>query len=251
MLSEDTLPIAIEIEDVWVRLGHRTIIKGLDLKVTQPSCIAVVGPNGAGKTTLLRLLCGLVKPTSGKITLFGLPLCPATIKSLRSKTAYLPQDLNMDLNTPITVEEVVEIGRLSGMKLGWHRSSSDRVAIDQAMKITGIWDQRKMPFATLSAGQKQRANLARALAQEAKIMLLDEPLTNLDPSAQQEICKAIEDIYESKQPVIILVTHLIEKLPKCCNRLIVMKDGTIVEDTMISKIGSQGKPQGFVSRSQI
>ncbi|MGQ9604056.1 MAG: metal ABC transporter ATP-binding protein [bacterium] len=234
------MPNAIELEDVWVNLGDQRILKGITLKIQQPSCVVVVGPNGAGKTTLLRLLCGLIHPSKGKISIFRTPLNSSNMKSLRKTIAYLPQDLNVDPHTPITAEEVVAIGKLSGMKLGWQKRESDRNAIEEAIKVTGISHIRKRPFALLSAGQKQRTNLARALAQQAIIMLLDEPLSNLDPDAQQDICTAIDEIYARSQVVIILVTHLIEKLPRCCNRVLAIEDGKISKDMPIVETYQKG-----------
>ncbi len=235
MQSQDGLTKAIEIEDVWVRFGHQTILQGINLDILQPSCVAIVGPNGSGKTTLLRLLCGLVRPLRGEIRIFGTSLNSSTLKSLRRGIAYLPQDLNLDPHTPITAEQVVEIGRLSGMWFWWKEKDQNRFAIEDAIRVTGVSDFRKKPFSLLSAGQKQRTNLARALAQKATIILLDEPLSNLDPNAQEDICAAIDDIYEKSQAVIILVTHMIEKLPKCCSRVVRIENGKITTDTQIGE----------------
>lgn len=217
---------SIELDHVSLVLKGNTILKDIVLRIGIPACATIIGHNGAGKTTLLKVICGLIKPSSGKVSILGKPLEAARTK-LQRCIAFLPQDVSIDPRIPISVEEVVEIGRFGNALLG-SKSDEDQRAIEQAMEVTGIVDLRKKPFGLLSAGQKQRVALARALAQEADIMLLDEPLSNLDPEAQEETCATIDRIYESREVAILLVTHLIEKIPRSCSTMFRMEKGRIV-----------------------
>ncbi len=229
---------AILLEDVSLVHRGSPILKDITLKVDIPECVTIIGHNGAGKTTLLKLICGLIRPTRGKVQILGKSLEGKTTL-LQRRLAFLPQDVNIDPRMPISVEEVVEIGRFG--KAWFARKSPDDIrVIERAMEVTGIVDLRRKPFGLLSAGQKQRVALARALAQDASIMLLDEPLSNLDPQAQEDICKAIDRIYESQRVTILLVTHLIEKIPQSCSTMLRMEKGRIVGEI---------KPSSYTYRS--
>jgi len=214
-------------------LNGRQILRDVSLRIGFHECVAIVGPNGAGKTTLLKVICGLLSPSAGRVEILGTRLDRKSLQRLQRQIAYLPQDVSIDPRTPISVEEVIEIGRFSQGWLRQRLSAADRAAIEEAMRVTGIANLRGRPFGLLSAGQKQRVGLARALAQEASIMLLDEPLSNLDPEAQQDVCAAIDRIHASTDVTVLLVTHLIEKIPACCRRTLKMNEGTIVGETGI------------------
>ena len=222
---------AVRLDDVSLVLNGRQILRDVSLRIGFHECVAIVGPNGAGKTTLLKVICGLLSPSAGRVEILGTRLDRKSLQRLQRQIAYLPQDVSIDPRTPISVEEVIEIGRFSQGWLRQRLSAADRAAIEEAMRVTGIANLRHRPFGLLSAGQKQRVGLARALAQEASIMLLDEPLSNLDPEAQQDVCATIDRIHASTDVTVVLVTHLIEKIPACCRRTLKMNEGTIAGET--------------------
>jgi ABC-type Mn2+/Zn2+ transport system ATPase subunit len=223
----DNPECAIAFDRVRFSVNGAEILKEISLRIDSGEFVLILGPNGAGKTTLIRIINGLITPTSGTVHLFGRQLLPANAKNLRRRIAYLPQDIAVDVRIPITVDEVVGIGRLA------HRSTlkgfrtQDQEIIDSAMEAVGVHDLRKRPFGQLSAGQKQKVSLARALAQEARVMLLDEPLNNLDPQAQEDICQTIDHIYGSTKKTILLVTHLLERIPQSSGRALLLRDGSV------------------------
>ena len=205
---------AVSLEQIRLAVDGMSIIHDITLSIDKGEFVLVLGPNGAGKTTLLRLINGLLLPSEGRIRIFGETLTAATAKQIRRRIAYLPQDVSVDTRMPITVREVVSIGRLAHKPLMARLSSRDQGIADNAMALVGVTDLAGRPFGHLSAGQKQKVSLARALSQQADIMLLDEPLSNLDPRAQQDICDTIDAIHGETGKTVLLVTHLLETVPR-------------------------------------
>ena len=223
------------------------IIHDITLSIDRGEFVLVLGPNGAGKTTLLKLINGLLLPSGGEILVFGKPLTPATAKQIRRRIAYLPQDVAVDTRIPITVREVVSIGRLAHKPLMARFTVRDRAITDEAMDLVGIADLADRPFGHLSAGQKQKVSLARALSQQAEIMLLDEPLSNLDPRAQRDVCDTIDRIHGETGKTVLLVTHLLETVPRSADRAMTMRRGTFAGKVDIAKIYDDGFRHGLYS----
>jgi ABC-type Mn2+/Zn2+ transport system ATPase subunit len=217
---------AVRLEQVHLAVDGTRIIHDLTLSIARGEFVLVLGPNGAGKTTLLKLINGLLEPSGGEIRVFGCALTPATAKSIRRRIAFLPQDVAVDTRIPMTVREVVGIGRLAHKPLAARLRAGDHRITDEAMELVGIGDLAGRPFGQLSAGQKQKVSLARALSQQADIMMLDEPLSNLDPRAQQDICDIIDRIHGEAGKTVLLVTHLLETVPASADRAMIMKRGT-------------------------
>jgi ABC-type cobalamin/Fe3+-siderophores transport system ATPase subunit len=226
----------VRLDGIDIVVNGSTVLHDLTLSIEPGEFVLVLGPNGAGKTTLLRAIDGLLSPSRGRVRLFGETLGPATAKRLRRRVAYLPQDIVVDTRIPMSVRDVVSIGRLAHKPLLAKFSPSDAGIIEQAMSLVGIADLARRPFGQLSAGQKQKASLARALSQQADLMLLDEPLSNLDPRAQQEVCDTIDAIHERTSMAVLLVTHLLEIVPRSADRAVIMKNGTFAGKVDIGKI---------------
>jgi ABC-type cobalamin/Fe3+-siderophores transport system ATPase subunit len=227
---------AVRLKQVTLTVNASPIIHDITLSIDQGEFVLVLGPNGAGKTTLLKLINGLLLPSGGEILVFGQPLTRATAKQIRRHIAYLPQDIVVDTRIPISVREVVSIGRLAHKPLLVGFSDQDWAIIDEAMELVGIADLARRPFGQLSAGQKQKVSLARALSQQARIMLLDEPLSNLDPRAQRDVCDTIDRIHGATGKTILLVTHLLETVPSSADRAMIMRDGTFSGKVDTAKI---------------
>jgi ABC-type Mn2+/Zn2+ transport system ATPase subunit len=227
---------AVRLEQVRLAVNGTPIIHDITLSIGQGEFVLVLGPNGAGKTTLLKLINGLLLPSGGEIQVFGETLAPATAKQIRRRIAYLPQDVAVDTRIPITVREVVSIGRLAHKPLMARFSDRDRGIADEAMALVGVADLAERPFGHLSAGQKQKVSLARALSQQAEIMLLDEPLSNLDPRAQRDVCDTIDCIHGETGKTVLLVTHLLETVPRSADRAMIMRQGTFSGKVDIEKI---------------
>jgi ABC-type Mn2+/Zn2+ transport system ATPase subunit len=237
----------VTLEQVRLAVNGIPVIRDVTLSIAQGEFVLVLGPNGAGKTTLLKLINGLLLPSGGQIRVFGNALTSATAKPIRKRIAYLPQDVAVDTRIPITVRGVVSIGRLAHKSLVARLSSRDRGIADEAMALVGVADLAERPFGHLSAGQKQKVSLARALCQQAEIMLLDEPLSNLDPKAQQDVCDTIDTIHGQTGKTILLVTHLLETVPSSADRALIMRQGTFSGKVDIERIYDDGFRRGLYS----
>jgi iron complex transport system ATP-binding protein len=175
---------ALAAQDITVRFGPRTVLENLSLDITGACWTSIIGPNGCGKSTLLRTLAGLIDPRSGTVALEGRPLSAWPRRERAKRVAWLPQSTTA---SDLTVRDCVALGRFP--YTGWLGNSrlADEEAIARALKATGAdewWNRR---LSTLSGGERQRVSLARLLAVEASILLLDEPTTHLDPPHQIDI----------------------------------------------------------------
>lgn len=198
-------PAVFEVDRLAYRTGSQTILEDITLKILQGEYCAIIGPNGGGKTTLVRLLLGLEKPTSGTIRLFGQPL-----KQFRrwEQIGYVPQHVTQtDRLFPGTVEEVVSMGRIAG--LGWSKRwhAEDRQKIARAMEAMEVDTLSGKLIGELSGGQRQRVMIARALASEPRVLILDEPNTGVDQPSQQRFYELLRRLNREERLTILFVTH--------------------------------------------
>jgi zinc transport system ATP-binding protein len=179
---------AVELRGVSFAYGTDPVLDHVDLAVDQGEFVALVGPNGSGKSTLVRVLLGLLRPSSGKVRLFGSP--PHRLRE-RWRLGYVPQRPTLADNLPATVREVVSSGRLS--RTGWagRPGSDDRTAVDHAIRSVALWDMRDRPVSSLSVGQQQRVFIARAFASEPDLLVLDEPIAGIDADSQKRFGDAL------------------------------------------------------------
>ncbi len=193
------MPI-IHCDRLSVELGGVKVLEGLTLAVCEGDFLGLVGPNGGGKTTLLRVILGLEKHSAGRITVFGgLP------GSSPGRIGYVPQRLFFDREFPISVHDLVLMGRLSKKKLFQRYNRVDRERVDEAICTTGLERLIERRIGDLSGGELQRVLIARALAGEPELLLLDEPTASIDPQMKTTIYDLIEKLKESL--TIVLVTH--------------------------------------------
>jgi len=190
----------IECDRLSVDLGGVRVIDGVTLRVGAGDFLALVGPNGGGKTTLLRVILGLERFSAGSVRVFGgLP------GSSPGRIGYVPQRLFFDREFPISVRDLVLMGRLSKKKLFQHYNVLDRERADEALRLVGLERLMERRIGDLSGGELQRALIARALAGEPELLLLDEPTASIDPQMKSTIYDLIEKLKESL--TIVLVTH--------------------------------------------
>ncbi len=194
-------PARLDIDHVSVAYNGKPVLEDISFQVAHGGQVAVVGPNGAGKSTLFKSLVGLIPIQSGRIFIHGRPL-----GHHRDCVAYVPQREEVDWRFPVTVEDVVMMGRYG--RLGWFGkpSKADRAAVGRALEQMGIQNLACEPIHDLSGGQQQRIFLARALAQEPHILLLDEPFTGVD-SATQESTLALLAAMKVQQVTVMVSTH--------------------------------------------
>ena len=198
---ETKQPARLEMENISAGYNEKLVLQNLSVQVPHGGQVAVVGPNGAGKSTLFKAMVGLLPLRSGRIFIHGEPL-----GHHKDCVAYVPQREDVDWRFPVSVAEVVMMGRFA--RLGWTRrpDKSDHAAVMQALEQMKIANLAKNPIGDLSGGQQQRVFLARALAQEPHILLMDEPFTGVDASTQEATLSLLDRL--KKQNVTVMVsTH--------------------------------------------
>ncbi len=207
-------------------------LHGINLTIEQGEITAIVGPNGAGKTTLLEVINGLLPITSGRVRVLGETVNPGSHR-LRQQIAYLPQDLAFDPVTPFLARDVVLMGRFA--QLGPFRlpRRDDRVAISRAMTSVGVDGLSHRPIGRLSGGQQRKVLLARVLARHPRILLLDEPMANLDPESKGDISRLILRIHEELSLSTLFVSHEPGPLLDSADRIVTIAAGRIVDVAMM------------------
>jgi iron complex transport system ATP-binding protein len=175
----------LRFRDVSFDYGDQAILQSASFDLQPGSCTALIGPNGAGKTTLLRLAAGTLRPKSGSVTLNDEPLNKLALRKVARTVALVPQQL--DVPFQFTVREVVEQGRTPYLGLLRGPMREDRIAVDQALKLADVSELQQRIFNELSGGERQRVKIALGLAQQPKLLLLDEPTQNLDIGRQVEL----------------------------------------------------------------
>jgi zinc transport system ATP-binding protein len=215
-----------EIIDGAVVLGGRPVLRGIDLSVSTGEVVAVLGANGSGKSTLVRTMMGLVPTVRGQVSLFGTPL-----SDFRDwhRIGFVPQRASAAAGVPSSVWEVVAAGRLSRRPFLRPMRKADRAAVHQAIEAVGLADRSRDGVSTLSGGQQQRVLIARALAGEPDVFVLDEPTAGVDLQSQQAFADTLE-ILVRRGVTIILVTHELGPIAPLVGRTVVMRDGRVAYD---------------------
>ena len=207
--------------------GARHVLRCVDLTLEPGGLIALVGPNGAGKSTLLRALAGLIRPTSGAVTIDGVGVLTMTRAALASRIAVVPQAF--DTLFPFTVREIVGLGRSARLGLFARPTSADEQAVERAIAEQDLSLLADRRIDALSGGERQRVVLAMALAQEAAVLLLDEPTAHLDPSHQRSVLLRVGELARTRGVVTVAVLHDLN-LAALAGRVVVMADGSVVAD---------------------
>ena len=200
-----------------------TALRDASFAIPKGTITALVGVNGAGKSTLFKAIMGFLPLAQGRIRLLGLPVREALRQNL---VAYVPQAEEVDWSFPVLVEDVVMMGRYGHMGFLRRPSADDRAKVDQALQRLGLTDLRHRQIGELSGGQKKRVFLARALAQEGKIILLDEPFTGVDVTTEEQIVALLRTLREEGH-VMLVSTHNLGSVPEFCDRTILVK-GTVL-----------------------
>lgn len=219
----NTLVIHAQGVDTW--LGDQQILHHIDLDVSAGEVVALLGGNGSGKTTLLRTLLGLIPHQSGTIELFGQP-----VERFRdwARIGYVPQRGRLHVPNA-TVEEVVMLGRLSHRGLFGLPSASDREAVTRALQRVGLQGLGRRPITHLSGGQQQRALIARALAGEADLLFLDEPLAALDLRTQTSLARLLGRLHDEGLTILV-VLHELGAMAPLLERSVVLQLGRVIHD---------------------
>jgi zinc transport system ATP-binding protein len=191
---------AVEIRNVSVTLSGVLVLEDVSLTLEQGDFLGIIGPNGGGKTTLLRVILGLIEPGAGEVHIFG-----EAPSRARGEVGYVPQYARFDASFPIDVLEVVLMGRLSRRTLLSRLTDEDRVAAHAALARVQMDDLASRQIGELSGGQLQRVLIARALAVEPRILLLDEPAASVDTRIGRNVYELLEDL--ARETTVVLVSH--------------------------------------------
>lgn len=207
---------------VSYRNGH-TALWNASFEIPRGTVTGLVGVNGAGKSTLFKAIMGFVPASQGEIRILGLPVKDALARSL---VAYVPQSEEVDWAFPVLVEDVVMMGRYGKMGFLRRPSAKDRAAVDDALHRVSIQELRHRQIGELSGGQRKRVFLARALAQDGQVILLDEPFTGVDVETEHQIVALLRELREEGR-VMLVSTHNLGSVPEFCDRTVLMK-GTVL-----------------------
>ena len=221
------LTAAVELEGV--SFGYRTgvrVLEDVSLEVRAGEFVAIAGPNGGGKTTLLRLVLGLERPAAGTVRIFGQP----TGKGAGgAHIGYLPQRSRLVGEAPVTVREIVSTGRLARAGIWGPLRRADREAVTRAIETVGLAERADAPLRTLSGGMQQRALIAKALASEPTLLVLDEPTTGVDAESQESLGILLEELRSELGVTILYVSHEFGAVEHVVDRIVLVR-GAIVYD---------------------
>lgn len=230
---------AVEVHNLCFSYRNGRVLDGMSLTVDSGEILGVIGPNSAGKTTLLRLLSRVLVAEAGMISLFGRDLNALTKQEVAGTVAVVPQEFQVAF--PFTVEQVVAMGRYPYARGIGLETPEDRQVAKHAMDETGTAHLATKYLDQLSSGEKQRVVIARALAQQPRLLLLDEPTVHLDLSHQVEILGLLKRLKTERGLTIIVVSHDLNTAAACSDRILLLKDGKVLttglpEEVMRSEI---------------
>lgn len=232
----DDVVSLVDVQATYEGERHATLA-GVTLCVSPREQLAITGPNGAGKTTILEVINGLLPIASGIARTLGQEVTPASHR-LRAQIAYVPQNLFFPPDTPFLVRDVVLTARFGGTRAWRLSAAADRNQVEQALAAVGISGLRGRPVGRLSGGQQRKVLLARALAQEAKLLLLDEPTANLDPAAKEEVAELVAFVRRELDAAAVVVSHEAGPLLDASDRTVAVEAGRIVERLRPARIAA-------------
>ncbi len=207
MQQVDHTQTIIELDRVCFSYTNEEVIKDVSLKIHKGDYVGIIGPNGGGKSTLLKLMLGILKPHDGVIKLFGID-----IKDFKDwyKIGYVPQRTFIEMNFPVTVEEVVAMGRYGRRGLFRFPTKEDQEKVSSSLKQVNMYDYKNRQISDLSGGQQQRVFIARALVTEPEVIFLDEPTAGVDIKTQKQFYELLRKLNRELNLTLILVSHELE-----------------------------------------
>lgn len=225
---------AIEISNLYVSFNGMNVLQDINLYIEKGDFLGIIGPNGGGKSTLLKCMVGLIKPDHGSVRIMG-----QDVKKGRKYIGYVPQYAVFDRDFPISVEEVVLLGRL-GKRKGFRYSKQDYEIVSRVLKKVEIYELRKRQIGELSGGERQRVLVARALAFEPQILLLDEPTASVDEKFEADFYELLKEL--NQNITILLISHDLSAVSRyvkniaCLNRTLYHQEGREISPEVIDKL---------------
>ena len=202
---------ALDIQGLWTGYGRRPVLEDVTFQVDAGEVLGIIGPNGSGKTTLLKTILGLVTPWQGEVSVLGKPAVEQ-----KKLMGYMPQAEQVDWDFPVTVGDVALMGRYARRGPFRRTTREDRDAAGQALRQADMYELRDNLIGELSGGQRRRVLLARALANEPQLLLMDEPMAGLDATAQHQLLDLLDDL-RSQRTTIVLSTHDLSCVSAYCS----------------------------------
>ncbi len=229
----------IEVEGLdYSYTGDALILKGIELDISNPQLVSIIGPNGVGKSTLIHCMNRILQPQHGVVMIDGMDVKEYDVKSLARKVSYVPYSSSDTF--PMTVVDTILMGRNPHRK--WKSLHDDLMVVKEVMELMDITPLAMRPFNELSAGQHQRVMLARGLAQEPEILMLDEPTANLDIKHQMDVIRLLKRMSVEKNIVVIMISHDLNIASRYSDNIIMMSEGTIY---------AVGHPSDVITRENI
>lgn len=228
----------LEIKNLCAGYAGKPVLENVSVSIPSGQVTVVLGPNGCGKSTLLKALCGILRVTEGKVMLDGQSILPLPRKQLAQKIAFLAQNRQIP---DITVRRLVLHGRFPYLSYPRHYRPEDHTATKAAMEQMGIVDLADMPLTQLSGGQRQKAYIAMALAQDTPVIVLDEPTTYLDISHQMQMMRLAKDL-SSQGKTVVMVIHDLSHAMQVADRVVLMDGGCVI---------TQGTPEAVFASGRL
>ena len=231
------MAISLTLEGAEFRFGARGVLRSVSFEAGVGEFLAIVGANGAGKSTLLDLISGFRRPSGGSVIVDGRRVEEYGARGLAQRVSHLPQAVHADL--PFTAEQLVAMGRYPHTDK-WFESEEDHRVVRAAMERTQCWEWRERRFGTLSGGERQRVLLAACMAQQAEVLLLDEPSTFLDIDQQLQCFSMLRQEAE-RGKLCVAVTHDLNLAMRFCTRMVVLADGVVARDMSVAEAARGGE----------
>ncbi|KMQ01032.1 ABC transporter ATP-binding protein [Bacillus cereus] len=213
----------LEIKNVTKSFKRKIAVNNFSMELQAGECVGLIGPNGAGKSTLIKVISDIIHPTAGEVLLNGIK-----ISKMKSEIGYLPQYPNF-FHWMTARETLTFMGQLSGLK-----KEELSKSIPKILEKVGLKGEENAKVSTFSGGMKQRLGIAQALLHKPSLIVMDEPVSALDPIGRREVLNLIEEI--KKDTTILLSTHILTNAEEICERFVIIKDGTKIEDTTITEL---------------
>lgn len=213
----------LEIKNVTKSFKGKIAVNNFSMELQAGECVGLIGPNGAGKSTLIKVISDITNPTAGEVLLNGIK-----ISKMKSEMGYLPQYPNF-FHWMTARETLTFMGQLSGLK-----KEELSKSIPKMLEKVGLKEEENAKVSTFSGGMKQRLGIAQALLHKPSLIVMDEPVSALDPIGRREVLNLIKEI--KKDTTILLSTHILSDAEEICERFVIIKDGTKIEDTTITEL---------------
>jgi ABC-type cobalamin/Fe3+-siderophores transport systems, ATPase components len=219
---------SIALHNVYVRFGARTVLHNIDLELSCGGFHGLIGPNGAGKSTLLGLFNGMTAASSGRVVFSGDEVSSQTVSKIRLDIAHVFQLIDIDPKIPISVYETVLAGTYGRLGLFKNPQQREKASAIRALENVGLLTLKDRPLGQLSGGERQKVAIARALAQEPKLLLLDEPTASLDWQAQRDILNLVKELQKHYAITVLMATHDLNAVATIADRVAMLKEGKIL-----------------------